>query len=84
MPTVFGNAQKLQSLGVATELAKELQAQITANVGNSRRLQELGFAPPLASYVATSITSGPMVAVKACEYGLDAVVSKTLTGMVNA
>lgn len=84
MPMAFGNAQKLQSLGVPTQLAVELQAQITANVGNARRLQELGFVPKLAEYVATSITTGPMVATKAVEYGLDAVVSKSLTAMVNA
>jgi len=82
---VFGNAQKLQSLGVATPLALELQAQITANVGNSRRLQELGLgSPALCNYVATSITTGPMVAKTAVLYDMDTVLAPALTAMVNA
>jgi len=80
----YSNAQKLQSLGVATPLALELQAQITANVGNSRRLQELGYSPKLAAYVATSITTGPMVAVTATRLGMDSVTAPIITAMVNA
>jgi hypothetical protein len=84
MPAVFTNAQKLQSLGVATPLALELQAQITANTGNSRRLQELGYHPKLANYVATSITTGPMDAVQATRLGMDTITAKAITAMVNA
>ncbi len=81
---VFTNAQKLQALGVATPLALELQAQITANVGNSRRLQELGYPPKLADYIATSITTGPKVAVPAPPLSLNTGVAPILTAMVNA
>lgn len=85
MPAVFTNAQKLQSYGVATPLALELQAQITANVGNSRRLKELGLgSPKLCDYVATSITTGPMNAVQATRLDMDSVLAPVLTAMVNA
>lgn len=80
----FSNSQKLQSLGVASQLAIELGAQITANVGNSKRLQELGMVPRLADYVAVSITTGPMVATQATRRGMDSVVAPILTAMVNA
>ena len=81
----FTNAQKLQSLGVATPIAKELQAQITANVGNSRRLKELGLGGmKLCDYVATSITTGPMVATQAVRRGMVPNVATALTAMVNA
>ena len=80
----FTNAQKLQSLGVATPLAIELQAQITANTGNSRRLKELGMPGSLADYVASSITTGPMVAVQATRRGMDTILAPALTAMVNA
>jgi hypothetical protein len=80
----FSNAQKLQSLGVATPLAIELSNQITANTGNSRRLQELGYHPKLANYVATSITTGPMDAVQATRLGMDTITAKAITAMVNA
>lgn len=81
---VYDNAQKLQSLGVATPLARELRDQITANVGNYRRLQELGMPEMLAKYVADSITTGPMVATKAVAYSLPPDVARILTAMVNA
>ena len=82
---VFNNAQKLQSLGVATPLALEIQAQIIANVGDSRRLKELGLGGvKLCDYVATSITTGPMNAVQATRLGMDTVLAPALTAMVNA
>lgn len=81
----YNNAQKLQSYGVATPLAVELQSQITANVGNSRRLKELGLGgTKLCDYVATSITTGPMNAVQATRLGMDSVLAPVLTSMVNA
>lgn len=81
----YTNAQKLQSYGVATPLAVELAAQITANVGNSTKLKELGLgAPLLCDYVATSITTGPMNAVQATRRGMNTVLAKALTEMVNA
>lgn len=82
---VYNNAQKLQSYGVATPLAVELAAQITANLGNSRRLKELGLGGmKLCDYVATSITTGPMNAVQATRLGMDSVLAPVLTAMVNA
>lgn len=84
MPAVYDNAQKLQSLGVPTPLARELRAQITANVGDYRRLQELGMPEMLAKYVADTITTGPMVAVQLTRRGMDSVVAPVLTAMVNA
>lgn len=81
---VFDNAQKLQSLGVATPLARELRDQITANTGNYRRLQELGMPEPLAKYVADSITTGPMVSTKAVSHGMVPDVARAVTAMVNA
>lgn len=81
----YDNAQKLQSLGVPTPLARELRDQITANVGNSRRLKELGLGGvKLCDYVATSITTGPMNAVQATRLGMDTVLAPALTAMVNA
>lgn len=80
---VFNNAQKLMALGVDGPLARELDAQITANVGNARRLRELGMAG-IANYVANSITTGPMVAVQATRRGMDTVLAVALTAMVNA
>lgn len=82
---VYDNAQKLQSLGVATPLARELRDQITANVGNSARLKELGLGSmQLCDYVAQTITTGPMVAVQLTRRGMDTVVAPVLTAMVNA
>lgn len=81
----FSTAQKLQSLGVATPLAKELQAQITANTGNSRRLKELGLGDvKLCDYVASSITTGPMVATQAVRRGMVTNLATALAAMVNA
>ena len=81
----FSNSQKLQSLGVATPLAIELQRQITANVGNSRRLKELGLGDvKLCDYVAGTITSGPMVATQAVRRGMVPNVATALAAMVNA
>lgn len=81
---VFTNAQRLQSLGVATPLANELGRQITANVGSTDKLEEMGMPPSLAKYVADSITTGPMVAVQATRRGMDTIVAPILTAMVNA
>lgn len=81
----FSNAQRLQSLGVATPLAIELGRQITANTGNSAKLKELGLGSmTLCDYVATSITTGPMVATQAVRRGMVPSVATALTAMVNA
>lgn len=81
---VLNNTQKLVNLGVAPTLARELTRQITANTGNSRRLKELALGGnKLCDYVATSITTGPMNAVQATRLGMDTVVAKFLTTLVN-
>jgi len=79
----LSNAQKLQALGVAGGLAKELTAQITANVGNSRRLKELALgAPLLCDYVAASITADTFNVKIATERGMDSVLAPMLKKMI--
>ena len=79
----LSNAQKLQALGVAGGLAKEITAQITANVGNSRRLKELALgAPLLCDYVASSITADTFNVKIATERGMDSVLAPMLKKMI--
>ena len=79
----LSNAQKLQAIGVAGGLAKELTAQITANVGNSRRLKELALgAPLLCDYVASSITADTFNVKIATERGMDSVLAPMLKKMI--
>lgn len=61
-------AQRLQSLGVATQLAQEIEAQIDAGVGDQRRLQELGIVPLGAEYLAGAITTGTVDRVKLTQW----------------
>lgn len=61
-------AQRLQSLGVATQLAQEIEAQIDAGVGDQRRLQELGIVPLGAEYLAGAITAGTVDRVKLAQW----------------
>jgi len=79
----LNNTQKLQALGVAGGLAKELTAQITANVGNSLRLKELALgAPLLCDYVASSITADTFNVKIATERGMDSVLAPMLKKMI--
>lgn len=82
----YSLAQKLQSLGVATQLGEELEAQITAGVGNSLRLQELGITPEMGDYIESGIPAGenPINAVKLNRYGMVADVAKLLVKNINA
>lgn len=62
----FSTAQRLQSLGVATPLARELGAQIDSGTYNYRRLMWSGMPVQLAQIVATT----PFNAIKAVELGM--------------
>lgn len=81
---VYSLTQRLQSLGVATQLGEELEAQITAGTGNSFALKESGFVPELADYVADGITSGSLNAVQINRYGIPAAVAVAIAKAVNA
>lgn len=76
--------QRLQNLGVATPLGKELEAQLTAGTGNLKRLMEVGLVPPLAKYVAAGITANNLSATKLAEYGMVPAVAKMIVASNNA
>lgn len=79
----LSNTQKLQALGVAGGLAKELTAQITAGTGNTRRLKELALGgPTLCDYVASSITADTFNVKIATERGMDSVLAPMLKRMI--
>lgn len=81
---VYSLTQRLQSLGVATQLGEELEAQITAGTGVSRRLQELGYTPKLADYVAAGITAASLNAVQLTRYGVVGAEAVAIAKAVNA
>lgn len=72
----FSTAQRLQSLGVATPLARELGAQIDSGTYNYRRLMWSGMPVQLAQIVATT----PFNAIKAVELGMIPDVAKIRAG----
>lgn len=58
----FSLAQRLQSLGVATQLAVEIQRQISVGTGNVKKLLEMGVVPLDAKNLAAGITAGTISA----------------------
>lgn len=72
----FSTAQRLQSLGVATPLARELGAQIDSGTYNYSRLMWSGMPVQLAQIVATT----PFNAIKAVELGMIPDVAKIRAG----
>lgn len=82
----FNLAQRLQNLGVATQLGLELQSQISSGVGSSRRLQELGIVPELADYIEATITpsNAAMSAVILTRYGMVPEVARLIARSANA
>lgn len=71
----------LTNLGVASALATEFQAQITAGVGNARRLMELGFVA--AHQFVAGLNAGSLKANKLAEVGVATEVAKYLVKAVN-
>lgn len=76
----FTTAQKLQELGVATPLAKELGAQIDANSFNWRRLMWASMPVQLAKYIADNLPNGTASNSKLAELGMIPAVIALLTG----
>lgn len=83
-PMPFSLAQRLQSLGVATRLALEVQRQLAANVGNLKKLMEVGMTTKAAQYLATGITAGTIDARKLAEYSVVPDVAKLIAQGTNA
>lgn len=76
-------AKGLQALGVATELAVEIQDQIDAGTGNLLRLRELGMVPTAAQYLSAAITAGTISAPKLSAYSVVPPVSALIAKSIN-
>lgn len=63
-------ARGLQALGVAGELAVEIQKQIASGTGAYKRLQELGLPPLLAKSLADMIDAGVVNADLLARHGM--------------
>lgn len=66
----FSTAQRLQELGVATPLARELGAQIDASSYNWQRLMWASMPVQLAKYLADTMSAGTFDPKKAAELGM--------------
>lgn len=76
----FSTAQRLQELGVATPLAKELGVQIDANSFNWRRLMWASMPVQLAKYLADNLPNGTASNSKLAELGMIPAVIALITG----
>jgi hypothetical protein len=77
-------AQSLQSLGVATPAALEVQRQINAGTGSVNPLLEMGFVPLDAEALATGITANSITPERLSEGSIVPEVATLIAKAVNA
>jgi hypothetical protein len=79
----FSLTQQLQSLGVATQLGAEIQAQL-GGTGNRNRLMEAGLPEGAAQTLATGITAKTVSAVTLTRQSVPPAVAKIVAAAVAA